>query len=255
MVAITFKDGKFVVDSNATVQNQELPWKKYLIPNVKSNRLTFFNSVTEDIYKSAYVAKQSRSQAYLDGQRHFRWEISCKFNNVERNIVSYKEGTIPKQNLNCLRYRVVPQDVKPDDVLKCKRALSHIKGSLKEMDEVKDKLMNRKRELFDEDVKPKPWASSEITFVENFLAKISEIIVDPEKIAMDLEYVLHQLEKRFSKAEVDTNERKRKARRVIEQKYKTKRKQKILNARKSGDVASGSDEDGIIDILTDDDID
>ena len=209
MVAITLKDGQFVRGSSSTSQKQELPRRKYLIPNVKSDRLTFFNSVTEDVYKSTYVAKQSRFQAYLDGQRHFRWEVSCKyiykFNRIEKNILSYKEGTIPQENLNCLRYRVVPQDVKVDDVAKCRRALNHIKGSLKEMNEVRDKLMNRKKELFDEDVKLKPWASSEINFVENFLEKICEILVDPEKMAMDLEYVLHQLEKRFSKTEITTS--------------------------------------------------
>ncbi len=255
MVVITFKDGKFVLGSDANVQKQEQPWKKYLIPNVKSDRLTYFNSVTEDIYKSAYVAKQSRFQAYLDGQRCFRWEISCKFSKVEKNIISYKEGTIPKQNLNCLRYRVVPQDVKVEDVSNCQRALIHIKDSLKEMEEVRDKLLNRKRELFDEDVKPKPWASSEITFVDNFLAKINEIIVEPEKIAMDLEYVLHQLERRFNKSQVETSERKRKARRSIEQKYKTKRNKQILSLQKSGEAANCRDEDDIIDILTDDEID
>ncbi len=62
-------------------------------------------------------------------------------------------------------------------------------------------------------------ASCEITFVENVLAKIIEIIVEPEKIAMDLEYVVHQLERRFNKSEVETSERKRKARTYIEQKY------------------------------------
>ena len=70
------------------------------------------------------------------------------------------------------------------------------------------------------DLKPKPWASSEITFVENFLAKINEIIVEPEKIAMDLEYVLHQLERRFNKSEVETSERRRKARRSLNKSIK-----------------------------------
>ena len=186
------------------------------------------------------MAEQSRFQAYLNGQRHFRWEVSCKFNRIEKNILSYKEGTIPKENLNCLRYRVVPQDVKVDDVAKCRRALNHIKGSLKEMNEVRDKLMNRRKELFDEDVKLKPWVSSEINFVENFLEKICEILVDPEKMAMDLEYVLHQLEKRFSKTEITTSERKRKARRAMEQKYKTTRKKQILSGRKSAQAANGS---------------
>ena len=56
--------------------------------------------------------------------------ISCKFSKVEKNIISYKEDTIPKQNLGCLRYREIPQNVKAEDVSKYQRARIHIKDSL-----------------------------------------------------------------------------------------------------------------------------
>ena len=46
--------------------------------------------------------------------------------------------------------------------------------------------MNQKTELFDEKVQSKPWASSEITFADNILAKIDQIRVKPKKTAMDL---------------------------------------------------------------------
>jgi hypothetical protein len=195
-VAITFSGGKFVLGTNATVQTQE-PWKKYLIPNVKSDRLKFFNSITEETYKAAYVGKQSRFQAYLDGQRKFQWEISSNIEKIGKNVGSYKEGTIPKENLNCLRYREFPTDVKVEDVSKCQRALHHVKGTFNEIEKIKEKLNNRKRELFDADVLPKSWASSEIAFVETSLTKIDPMLKDTEKLAMDLEHVMHQLHKMF----------------------------------------------------------
>ena len=61
------------------------------------------------------------------------------------------------------------------------------------------------------------------------------------RIAMDMKYVPHQLEKRFNKAEVDSSENKRKAKRMTEQKYKTKRKKNILSALWRGEAANDSD--------------
>ena len=42
-------------------------------------------------------------------------------------MLSYKEGIIPKENVDCLRYQ---DDVKINDVAKCRRALDHFNGSL-----------------------------------------------------------------------------------------------------------------------------
>ena len=134
-------------------------------------------------------------------------------------------------HFNCIRYREFPSDVKVEDVSKCQRVLTHVNASLNEMKNVSEKLISRKRELYDAEVKPKPWASSEIFFVDTFLAMMEEITKGTEKIALDVQHVMHQLEKRFDKSAIDSSERKRKARRNNEQKYKTKRKKQILSER------------------------
>ena len=66
--AISLAGGKFHVLGKATVVEKKL-WEKYLIPNVKSDRLIYFNSITKAVYESAFVGKQSTFQAYLEGQR------------------------------------------------------------------------------------------------------------------------------------------------------------------------------------------
>ena len=126
IIAISFIGGKFVVGENARVKEKE-PWEKYMIPNVKSKRLTYHNLVTKEIYLSAYSSKQSRFHAYLIGQRQFRWSVKCNLEKLEQLVSSYKNGQIPKENINCLRYRKFPEDVKIDDVSKSQRALDHIK--------------------------------------------------------------------------------------------------------------------------------
>jgi hypothetical protein len=73
LIAITFAGGKFVL--GASTHTQEEPWKKFLIPTAKTDRLKYFNSLTKEVYDSAYTSKQSRFQSYLDGQRRFWWEI------------------------------------------------------------------------------------------------------------------------------------------------------------------------------------
>ena len=161
----------------ASTHTQEEPWKKFLIPTGKTDRLKNifnFNSLTKEVYDSAYTSKQSRFQSYLDGQRRFRWQIISNVNKVEKILVSYKEGTIPKENINCARYREFPLNVNAIDVAKSQRALAHMNATLKEIKQLNEKLPAKNKELFDQDLKPKIWASNEITFVENF-ATIREI--------------------------------------------------------------------------------
>ena len=84
-------------------------------------------------------------------------------------MAKYTDGIIPKENINCARYREFPVDVQVEDVKKCEGALSHINNSLTEIKEVIEKLVSRKRELFDDELKPRHWASNEIEFVNSNL--------------------------------------------------------------------------------------
>ena len=173
----------------------------------------------------------------------------CK---VETILVAYKEGTIPKENINCARYREFPLDVEVEDVLKSQRALTHMNATLKEMKKINEKLLARK-ELYDSELKPKPWVSSEISFVQTFSSKMEDIIKETEQITPHVQHVMYQLEKRFDKSTVENSERKRKVRRAIEQKSKAKKRKAILQLQKSKESEiNSSDDDMPIDILTDD---
>ena len=82
--AISCVAGKFVVGGDAEVKTVK-PWEKFYIPNVKTDRLTYYNSITENVYKSAYAKKQSSFQAYLEGQRKFRWSIKVELENIQKS--------------------------------------------------------------------------------------------------------------------------------------------------------------------------
>ena len=105
------------------------------------------------------------------------------------------------------------------------------------------------------ELKPKPWASSEISFMQTFSSKMEDIIKETEQITPHVQHVMYQLEKRFDKSTVENSERKRKVRRAIEQKSKAKKRKAILQLQKSKESEiNSSDDDMPIDILTDDDL-
>ncbi len=238
--AISFSGGKFVLSESASVKSKQ-PWEKYIIPNAKTDRLKFFNAVTKEVYNTAFISKQSRFQSYLDGQRRFRWEVSCEVDKLEKVLHAYKEGTIPKENISCDRYMEFPRDVKVEDVPKCQRVLAHVSDTLSLMKNVNKKLLNRKKELFNEELKPKPWAASEISFVNKYLEVLGRIIGETQQMTLDIEHVMQQLEKRFDRASVASSEEKRKARRKIEQRYKAKRK-RVAVAKKENEENCTSDD-------------
>ena len=84
--------------------------------------------------------------------------------------------------------------------------MSHINDSLTEIKEVIEKLVNRKKELFDDELKPRPWASNEIEFVNLNLNKMDCLVTGTNVIPQDIQYVFHQLEKRFDAASIRSNE-------------------------------------------------
>lgn len=107
---------------------------------------------------------------------------------------------------------------------KSQRAVQHINNTIKEIEKEKNKLLNRKKELYGEDMEPKKCASNEIAFVQ--LAKIEvtdELLNESKQIVNDVEHVSDQLIKRFDPHSVHENERKRKVKRAKEQRSKAKK--------------------------------
>ena len=104
-IALRLSGGKFQLDSKTNMVEKEA-WEKFLIPNEKSERLIYFNSITKEVFQSAYVAKQSRFQPYLDWQLRFQYGVKTKCDGLQTTISSYKEGVIPQQNIDWHRYKV-----------------------------------------------------------------------------------------------------------------------------------------------------
>ena len=67
-----------------------------MIPNKKTERMEYFNSITKELYESAFAAKQTQFQAYLDGQRRFRWGIKSEVRDVTKRLDAYRGGLIPQ---------------------------------------------------------------------------------------------------------------------------------------------------------------
>ena len=105
----------------------------------------YHSQLTKEIYLSAYSCKQSGFQLYLNCQHQFRWSTKCSLAKLQNIVSTYKSGLIPKENINCVRYKELPTDVKVEDVNKSQRAIQHINNALCEIKKDRDKLLNRKR--------------------------------------------------------------------------------------------------------------
>ena len=79
--------------------------------------------------------------------------------------------------------------------------------------------MKRKIELY--------WAGNEITFLQAKTTQMENMFKASKHISHEIEFVCTQLRKRFDMAAVNENERKRKAKRVKEQRRKTKKREAL----------------------------
>ena len=136
---------------------------------------------------------------------------------------------------------------------KSQRALDHIKTTINKINKDKGKLLlNRKKELYGDNLQPKKWASNEIAFVQAMTAQAGEMLKESEGIANDIEHINNQLRKRLDATSVNDYEKKRKMKRAKEQKSKAKKKRSIVAARRKVDLKSDmSSDDMRIDILDD----
>ena len=156
-IALALVGGKFKLAGKASIVEKQA-WNKFLIPNVKTERLRYFNNITRGVYESAYFGKQTGFQAYLDGQRRFRYGIKLKCDALQNIYSSYQEGLIPKQNICWKRCNDFPSDVKVDDASKSQCAVEHFNGTISSLKSLKDQLLSRKKELYNEHMEEKSWA-------------------------------------------------------------------------------------------------
>ena len=91
---------------------------------------------------------------------------------------------------------------------KSQRALDHTKTTIKTINEEKSKLLNRKMELYRDNLEPKNWASNEIAFIQAMTTQTEKLLTESEHIAHDIEHVSNQLNKRFDVACISENEKK-----------------------------------------------
>ena len=254
-IALALVGGKFKLAGKASIVEKQA-WNKFLIPNVKTERLRYFNNITRGVYESAYFGKQTGFQAYLDGQRRFRYGIKLKCDALQNIYSSYQEGLIPKQNICWKRCNDFPSDVKVDDASKSQCAVEHFNGTISSLKSLKDQLLSRKKELYNEHMEEKSWAGDEIKFICESIFQIEEMMNGIEKIMHDVQHVMHQLEKRFDAADVRKTEKRRRARRDKETRTKLKKKKRIVQERHEAQVAeqvecasfSSDEEDALVNI-------
>ena len=137
-----------------------------------------------------------------------RYGIKTKCDVLQKTIVSYQEGVIPKENISWHRYKDFPPDVKVDDVSKSHLVVQHFNETLKSLNELNDQLLARKKELYNENMEEKIWASNELKFIRESISHVEKMVAEMEENLNDVQYVLHQLESRYNPGDVERSEKK-----------------------------------------------
>lgn len=63
-----------------------------------------------------------------------------------------------------------------------KRAVEHFNGTIKTFQALQDQLLARKKELYDENMEKKVWASDEFKFINVSILQIKEMFKETEKM-------------------------------------------------------------------------
>lgn len=237
-VEITLSGGKFQLKKIECKKDK--PWKVFLKPNAKTEKMKYFNSVTEEIYNSAYVSKQSQFISYLNGQRQFRWDVKQNITKLESLMQSYEEGVIPKENIFFKKYLTPPVDCSLKDVSFANRSLKHIVATKTTAEDILDLLQKRKVQLFDSQMEVQKWAANEYNVISDFIASITPIQQKLISYESNLFHAAKILEKKYGSATLSNFEVKRQKKRQKEQKSKNKKKRKITLLRNSRALLSKS---------------
>ena len=125
---LTFSKGKLALKSDSNVASKN-PWDSFLKTNSKTEKMRFFNQVTQEIYESAFIHKQTQFRSYLNGERQFRWEFSQQKENLTDISGYYEQGLIIKENIKFKRYLTLPSDPTLKDASQAGRALQHVQSA------------------------------------------------------------------------------------------------------------------------------
>ncbi len=183
----------------------------FILPNPHTKRLTYFNSIVEEIYNSAHQQLGSGFDKYLAQQQQFRWGVHQDLTAISTTVKSYENGK-DGVSQNIIRYQGLPSDVNDSDVHRSKATLQILRGSESKISALLAKLCGRKKYLYKPTNELYPWASSKLKFVDDSQETLRR---QSDKIMHWTNEVSHTaglLKKRFSKIDSDVaKSKKRKA--------------------------------------------
>ena len=107
---LTLCKGQFLVERGTTAV-PPCPWQKFLKPHLKTDKMRFYNGITQEIYESAYVALQTRFATYLNGQQQFCWDVTKRIRRLKAVLANCEEDNLKfvslQKDLVVLLYRVM----------------------------------------------------------------------------------------------------------------------------------------------------
>ena len=146
---------------------RDLPkWHAFILPNPHNKRLTYFNSIVEEIYNSVYQHLGSGFHKYLAQQQQFRWSVYQDLTAISTTVKSYENGK-DGVSQNIIRYQGMPSDVKDSDFHRSEATLQLLRGSESKIGVLLAKLRGRKEHLYKPTNELYLWARSELKFIDD----------------------------------------------------------------------------------------
>ena len=124
-------------------EKESNPWDKYLYPYPKTDRMKFYNSVVQDIYKAAKGRPDFTS--YLREQQTFRWNTQTEITHLIKTVVYYESSAsgVPKY---C---NVSKGNAKKCEKNVCASLLKNAEKTESDAQKLRTRLLQRREKLLD----------------------------------------------------------------------------------------------------------
>lgn len=224
------------------IVNESKPYEIYLYPNPHTTRLQFYNDVTPILYDESFkdFSSTERFQNYLITERRWRFDIESKTNSLTAKVTDITTNSTNQSNgtaYNIQRLQKVPLDVSSEDVSRGERALSALEAMKNTCEDLSNSLLQKKKTCYQlPNMDLMPGGKSTLQYIQVKLDTLEQLKGTLFRMLDNVNSVLLDLHRRYSRRTSAKAEELRKKRRKKEQNKKNKNKKLKVRTRQTREV-------------------
>ena len=207
------------------IVNESKPYEIYLYPNPHTTRLQIYNDVTPILYD---FSSTERFQNYLITERRWRFDTESKTNSLTAKVTDITTNSTNQSNgtaHNIQRLQKVPLDVSSEDVSRGERALSALEAMKNTCEDLSNSLLQKKKTCYQlPNMDLMPGGKSTLQYIQVKLDTLEQLKGTLFRMLDNVNSVLLDLHRRYSRRTSAKAEELRKKRRKKEQNKENKNK-------------------------------